>query len=1133
MSVRAIKGRQGGGIGWFVMAARGAWFYRRTHVGVLLGVGVSSAVLVGALLMGDSVRISLEKSALERLGTAEFAVIPSGHFFTTDLAKRMAAHLPARMGTALQLPGVVAREGAAGKGRQLNRVQIIGADLGFWALSPAKVRPPDRGEVLISRKVAARLDVSAGDVITVSVAKPSLLSRQAPLAGRKDRLMRRGLLTVREILSTEQLGRFSLQANQIAPYNVFVNPEWLRDKLELGGRANLLLMTSAGAPVALADAQHALAVSWRLEDAGLSVKPVQKEENLYQLVSDSVFIPDAIVAQALTAVDPSAGISAYLLKSISLEKHGVMRSVPYSFVLAATPSVRRELSPVPLDLKDDEVVIHEWLAEELQAEAGDTLAVRVQRLDNSGVFIEETHQVRVANVVPTAELQAARACIPKFPGLSDVDRCRNWDAGMPMDEALLRDERNEAYWEAYRDTPKMLVTLAAGKAMWGNALGTLTSVRYGATAGADLERVVRGRLSLEEVGLTVLPARDMALTAVEQAMDFGELFVSMSVFLIVAALLLTGLLVVFAVDQRMAEMGMLMATGFRGRHILRLLLSETGLVALLGCVIGMCVGVFYTRLLVWAVGSHWHALTAGASIQFYATPMRMVIGGVSAFVCAIAALGITLRHYSKRSAQTLLSGAAEAEEGGNRRVVWLRALLRWGLLIGGTVLALSMVLHAVVTDSPHTTYVFFGAGTLLLVAGLAGCRCVLGRLQEKGKSACSGCGMFSLYGLGVRNASRRIRRSLVLCGLIAAALFLVLSVSAMRHDVSQHAGERWAATGGFELVCETTVPIPEGLSDVAAQKRYGFDRDERLEGVKIVSCKVRTGDDASCLNLNRAREPRLIGVDVREMQSLEAFLPPDSAESDWALLEAPRSDALVPALAGDGNTAMWGLTMPVGPEKGGELAYSDGVTVKLVGALPMSLSLFQGSLLTALTDFNQNYPSVDGYSLFLVDVPQGQSVNDVQTALNERLARVGGDTELTVERVERFYSVENTYLSVFLVLGGLAVLLGVAGLGIVVMRHVLERRSELGMLVCVGYSPREVRKVIIVEHILLLVMGLVVGGVAATCSVWPSVAAVSADVPVMLLLWLLAGVLLVGAVSIVLASRIALRGGLMAALRNE
>lgn len=210
------------------------------------------------------------------------------------------------------------------------------------------------------------------------------------------------------------------------------------------------------------------------------------------------------------------------------------------------------------------------------------------------------------------------------------------------------------------------------------------------------------------------------------------------------------------------------------------------------------------------------------------------------------------------------------------------------------------------------------------------------------------------------------------------------------------------------------------------------------------------------------------------------------------------------------------------------------VTKSIVKGWPSAaLSLFQGSLLIALTDFNQNYPSVDGYSLFLVDVPQGQSVNDVQTALNERLARVGGDTELTVERVERFYSVENTYLSVFLVLGGLAVLLGVAGLGIVVMRHVLERRSELGMLVCVGYSPREVRKVIIVEHILLLVMGLVVGGVAATCSVWPSVAAVSADVPVMLLLWLLAGVLLVGAVSIVLASRIALRGGLMAALRNE
>ncbi len=1136
MSTGANRGRWGWGNGWFMLAARGAWFYRRTHVGILLGVCLSSAVLVGSLLMGDSVRISLEQSALQRLGSAEFAVATPGRFFAKDLAERMDSQLPAHMGTAVQLAGVVAREGAAGERRQLNRVQVVGADPGFWALSPVAVTPPGRGEVSISWKVAERLGVTPGDVITVSVAKPSLLSRQAPLAGRENRLMRRGLLTVREVLSSEQFGRFSLQSNQIAPYNVFVNPEWLRDKLKLGDRANVLLMGSIGDPLSIESTQDALAASWRLEDVGLSIVPVSggadAEDPMHQLVSDGVFIPDAIGEQALTVMEPSAGTSAYLLQSISLEKNGVVRSTPYSFILAASPSTRRDMSPVPPDLADDEAVIHEWLAEALQAEEGDVLTVHVQRLGDSGAFVEETHQARVAKVVPTAELQAVRGFIPKFPGLSDVDRCRNWDVGMPMDETLLRDKRNEAYWEAYRDTPKMLVTLAAGQAMWGNSLGMMTSVRYGGANAEELERAIRGSLSPEQVGLTVLPVRELALAAVEQGMDFGELFVSMSAFLIAAALLLTGLLFVFAVDQRTTEMGMLMATGFRGRDVLRLLLSETGLIALLGCVVGVFVGSFYTRLLVWAVGAHWQAVTAGASIQFHATPIRLVIGGVSAFVCAFAALCGAARHYSKRSAQALLSGAPIPEVA-RCRGIRLRAFLRWGLFVGLTALAVAMVLHAVVTDSPHSTGVFFGAGSLLLVAGLAGCRLVLGRLQERDRDACLASGPLSLFGLGVRNASRQIRRSLAVCGLLAAALFLVLSVSAMRHDVGQHAGERWAATGGFELVCETTVPIPEGLSDAAAQQRFGFDRDARLAGVKIVSCKVRAGDDASCLNLNRAREPQLIGVDVRAMQSLGAFLPRGGGGSVWDILDAGRSDELVSALAGDGNTAMWGLAMPVGPVKGAEIAYADGVTVKLVGALPMSLSLFQGALLTALTDFNRHYPSIDGYSLFLVDVPHGQSVKDVQAALNERLARVGGDAERTVERVERFYAVENTYLSVFLVLGGLAVLLGAAGLGIVVMRHVLERRSELGMLACVGYSLREVRQVIIGEHMLLLVMGLIVGGVAATVSVWPSVAAVSADVPIVLLVWLLVGVLGIGALSIVLASHLALRGGLIAALRNE
>lgn len=49
---------------------------------------------------------------------------------------------------------------------------------------------------------------------------------------------------------------------------------------------------------------------------------------------------------------------------------------------------------------------------------------------------------------------------------------------------------------------------------------------------------------------------------------------------------------------------------------------------------------------------------------------------------------------------------------------------------------------------------------------------------------------------------------------------------------------------------------------------------------------------------------------------------------------------------------------------------------------------------------------------------------------------------------------QNTYLSTFLVLGGLGVLLGTLGLGAVLLRGVVERRGELALLRELGFTGR-------------------------------------------------------------------------------
>src|SRR6185369_5658712 len=65
--------------------------YRRIHLAVALGVAVATAVLTGALLVGDSVRGSLRDLTLQRLGRIDSAVV-SPHMFRAELSNEVAGN---------------------------------------------------------------------------------------------------------------------------------------------------------------------------------------------------------------------------------------------------------------------------------------------------------------------------------------------------------------------------------------------------------------------------------------------------------------------------------------------------------------------------------------------------------------------------------------------------------------------------------------------------------------------------------------------------------------------------------------------------------------------------------------------------------------------------------------------------------------------------------------------------------------------------------------------------------------------------------------------------------------------------------------------------------------------------------
>jgi ABC-type antimicrobial peptide transport system permease subunit len=95
--------------------------------------------------------------------------------------------------------------------------------------------------------------------------------------------------------------------------------------------------------------------------------------------------------------------------------------------------------------------------------------------------------------------------------------------------------------------------------------------------------------------------------------------------------------------------------------------------------------------------------------------------------------------------------------------------------------------------------------------------------------------------------------------------------------------------------------------------------------------------------------------------------------------------------------------------------------------------------------------------------------------------------EMTATRLARFNSVTNTYLSIFMVMGALGLLVGTFGLAVVLSRSILERKQEIALLKAVGYGRSNIRRMVTREYMLLLMAGIVTGFAAAIVATLPSI----------------------------------------------
>ncbi len=1064
--------------------------YFKSGILIAIGVTVTTAVLTGALIVGDSVIYSLEQSARLRLGDITHAVTSGDRFFTTRLAESL-NNENITTTPVLKLEAIASTEGGQMK---LNKVNIWGIDPSSF-IAP-KDQLPQTNFLSISSNLAQRLNLSKGDELNLIIKKAGLIPANAPfVSDEHQNVTYRAKIS--EILPTEGLGRLSLQNTQTAPFNAFIPLQVLDSIMELENRANVLLVSSSESEKKISEI---ILSGFTLEDINLSIRS-SDITNQWEIISDRVFIDDATKNAVENTGLEFAPVFTYFANSVSFNG----KETPYSFISS--------LSAEEIDA--NEMVINRWLSEDIGANSGDSVTMKYYTIGHLRELTENTRKFRVSKVVEIEDYFADRSLMPMIPGLSDAENCRDWQTGVPINLKTIR-AKDEDYWYNYRGLPKAFISLNTAQDIWKNLYGSVTSFRLSRDiiSEDELTEVVRAQTNPFELGFQIRNVKEEGLSAARNGTDFSSLFIGLSFFIIIAALILTSLLFNLHIERRTSEIGTLSAVGFSNKSIRRIFLREGVIIAIAGALAGILLAFIYNELIFYALNKVWNDIVRTDVLVSKYKLSTIILGfAVSVFISAI-----TIRQLLNRTLRLSKSRLQrhDSEESPKGRITFELII---SIILSA--FALGVIIAQFTSGGSQNPGLFFMAGGSLLIVFILIADIILS------KETINNTSQLTIKRLLSANIKHNRKRNLTIIILLSIATFIVVTTGLNRKDLFRNADNKNSGSGGYLLVSESTLPVLHNLNDKRYRNEMGF-----TEEFSAVQFSVAEGDDASCLNLNRISNPAVMGVDAEKLKgrfSFQTFAPGISKDSGWEILQDKHSGC-IPAIA-DQTVIQWGL----GKKVGDTLTYlnSKGEEVKLLLVAGLKPSIFQGRIIIDNSYFLENFINSGGSGFFLIDGDKERK-QEISDELELLLRDNGIETEEAPERLARFLSVENTYLSIFLVLGALGLLIGTIGLAVVLQRTLIERKGEFSLLASLGYKRKTILWTAISEYAILLLAGVLAGLLAAFVSVFPVIASSISDISPGFVIMLIAVVIVNGMLWIVISASSQLKKmNPVEGLRNE
>lgn len=987
-------------------------YYRRFYRLVALAVIIMMAVLTGSMMIGDSVRGTLTDRVNERLGTAE-TVIATGTSFLNEQVM-LAPDLADAHGYLL-VQGFISADG------KMIPVYVWGTDCDSIAY----------GEALVNEPLARKL--SSDNQLSLHLPSHNLVPSGSLFVTKSYATQMR--ISIKGTKSVEQGGNLLLKNEQTLPLNVFVNRRQLGEVMELDGKLNIILADNI-------ISEEQVERQWNPALSGLHIKGENDGKSEYSVTYDGIFIQDEIVKE----LRPCTTYLSYLVNDITHDAD----SVPYSFVTAVD---RWKDEP----LTGREIILSDYAAERLHVNVGDSVCMSYflsKDLKNL-----ETRELRlhIKDIEPLSAFVEDKLLSTEFPGLSNVEKCTDWDSDLPIDMNHIH-KADEDFWYSYRQTPKAVVAYDAVVNDWGGSFGTATALRLSG----------KGEIKTPEAFLTIIHPRAQGLYSATNGTDFTSLFMALGFFIILSAILLMQNPLVEMFTMRKDEIQLYQQLGYKPRAIQALLFKEAFSMMLLASPVGVFAGILYSATTLWLLGNVWSGATHTEGFALHISVLTIVLSwAIGVNICAIS-LWLVVRKLlvPVYSWQTLTKAQ-------NTR--------QW--LCGYVVLSTTIALICYNFIHLHSMALFIVCGLLWIITFGIFLRAFINN-KILGTTA----RQWSRTQLVWQSIYASRRQHTLAYWSLSIGVFTVFAVGLNRPDFSD-ADMFATATGGYDVYIDSRVPIQYDLNNEAVRRKLSLT--DLPDGTLFLQFMRHTQDEASCLNLNKVTTPTVLGIELKDMEAFGLTANEINRLNDYTAnrnIGSSNNRLPLPSVYIDQESLIWSMMKSVGDTIIYKNSRGEDTPVLIAGTYPTGI--FHGNAIMSAADFRRLWPRENGTEVLLQKSPKPEEASEL---LSIAMSEYGLTIQTTEERIKMFFEVTDTYLIIFLTLGGLGLLLGIFSLIIIVRKNLTASQSTISQYSAMGFSTPLIRRLLYRENIIVPLFAVVIGAIGSVISISANVGGAGAS----------------------------------------